>query len=172
VKCVVRAVEKRHRATLGILEDRFPRARVRIELRPVPLTKLLPPLDSMTEPRSQRCAGRDFLHPSVDPERILPHPARPQPLDEDATTIRTRRRLVRPLDPDHARRPPFACLASSWAWVPVRYELEHTRRGRRPVLYPGSVTLDALGFAEVLCEGPLGTPPRVRWPKLARGATS
>src|SRR5690348_320401 len=102
VKSVMSAEEKRHRAALSGLQDRCPGTGVRVELRLVPVTELLPPLNPVTKPLPQLGARRDILQPRVGGERVLLHAPRPLPLDEDAATISTRWGLVRAFDLDHA----------------------------------------------------------------------
>src|SRR4051812_1707044 len=55
----------------------------------------------VSEPLPQLRRRRELLHPLVDRHASLTHAARPQPVDEDATAIRTGCRLVRALELQH-----------------------------------------------------------------------
>src|SRR5262249_18719362 len=95
---VVSRVEECHRTVVRRLEDRAPRVRVRGELGAIPPLELLPPLDSVAEPRAQLGARRPVLEPRVGGDRLLLPAARPQALDEQTAAVGRGGRLVRALD--------------------------------------------------------------------------
>src|SRR5947209_7084881 len=80
---VLRPVEQRDVALLRGLHQRAPRLRPGVEFGGVPAAELLPPLRVVAEPAAQLVAGGDILEPAVEPEPLLVHPARPQPVDEE-----------------------------------------------------------------------------------------
>src|SRR5690242_20602351 len=94
-------VKKLHRAALAGSQNRQPTRAVRTQLPAVAPPKLIPAFRPMTEPLPQRRAGRDVLQPCLGIERFLSHTPRPEPLDEDATTVCASRRFVGSLDANH-----------------------------------------------------------------------
>src|SRR5690606_13507565 len=79
------------------------------------MLELGPFLGVMAEPAAQFGAGRDRLEPQVDMGLVLAQPPRPQAIDQNARSVRFRRRLIDPLQrrlhrlsPEKAGSPPAA----------------------------------------------------------------
>jgi hypothetical protein len=84
---IVGAVEQRHGAVPGSIEDRLPSLGTPVELGEVLVLELGPFGRVMRKPFPQAIAGAGFLVPPVQGEISFPDPARPQALDEKALAI-------------------------------------------------------------------------------------
>ena len=85
---------------LSRFEQWTPRFGMRIEFGGVAPAKFIPARLIVSEPFSQRVAGRSLLQPSFDLERILPDAARPEAIHEKTKSVVGGWRVVNALDSD------------------------------------------------------------------------
>src|SRR5690606_6031003 len=100
VLLVARGAEEGHVAAAAELAERFERRAVALELRLVPLAKLLPPVHGMTEPFAQLRARRDVLQPIVERGLLLAQTARPDSIHENPASVGCGGLVVYTLDLD------------------------------------------------------------------------
>ena len=88
VFCVVSRVDQRQRSLSRPAPERRELRTVAPKLLDVAPAKLLEALRLMPEPLPQLRARGELFLPSVEPSSLPGYPARPQPVDQDATTVR------------------------------------------------------------------------------------
>lgn len=94
VDLIVRRIDKGDRAVSGQASEFIELATVLRQLASVTSSEFIPFIWIMSEPFPQSSARRKVLHPLVNVGIGFPHPARPQPVNQNPDAIVARRRLV------------------------------------------------------------------------------
>src|SRR6185437_3942010 len=108
---VVRTVNQSHRSTARSLNDRLPSIRIGLQFHKVSPSEFVPSGRIVTEPFAQLRAGPCIFEPTCQGKRILPHSARPQPLNQQSGSVRLVCRIINTFDVDHES--PFSANSTS-----------------------------------------------------------
>jgi hypothetical protein len=101
VKGVMGAIEQRHRAAPGGIENGIPRIRARVQFLPISPLKLFPAIYPMAEPLPELRARCNLLRPRIRHEILLLHASRPEAFHQDPPAISAPGRVICALDPNH-----------------------------------------------------------------------